>query len=93
MRLYRSFHDHKEQYGQKLIATPNIDSISVVQALKGGKLDQPREFLYWDYGRCRRRYDQVVRWKNWKGLRPGAGWRDPASRPEQLGGSRPGKGR
>ncbi len=49
----------------------NIDGISVVQALKGGRIAQPREFLYWDYGHCRRRYDQAVRWKNWKGIRLG----------------------
>lgn len=40
------------------VKTPtNIDGISVVRALKGGKLHQPRKFLYWDYGHCRRRYD------------------------------------
>jgi arylsulfatase A-like enzyme len=54
------------------VKTPtNIDGVSVVEALKGGKLLQPREFLYWDYGHCRRRYDQAVRWKNWKGIRAG----------------------
>ncbi len=48
-----------------------IDGISVVKALRGGKIDSTREFLYWDYGHCRRRYDQAVRWKDWKGIRLG----------------------
>jgi arylsulfatase A-like enzyme len=52
-------------------APSGIDGISVLKALKGGKLDQPHEYLYWDYGHCRRRYDQAVRWKRWKGIRLG----------------------
>jgi len=51
----------------------NIDGISVTTALKGCKLETPREYLYWDVGHCRRRYDQAVRWGNWKGIRLGAG--------------------
>lgn len=50
-----------------------IDGVSVVKALMGGRLDEPREYLYWDYGHCRRRYDQAVRWKDWKGIRLGRG--------------------
>jgi len=50
-----------------------IDGVSIVQALKGGKLDSSREYLYWDYGHCRSRYDQAVRWKMWKGIRLGRG--------------------
>ncbi|TWU62547.1 Arylsulfatase [Crateriforma conspicua] len=50
---------------------PRIDGVSVVTALRGGAMDQTREFLYWDYGHCRRRYDQAVRWNDWKGIRLG----------------------
>ncbi len=49
----------------------NIDGISVVRALMGGELDQPHEYLYWDYGHCRDRYDQAVRMGKWKGIRHG----------------------
>ncbi len=52
-------------------APEEIDGVSIVTALKGGKLDASREYLYWDYGHCRARYDQAVRWKNWKGIRLG----------------------
>ena len=51
--------------------TDGIDGISVVGALKGKKLDHPHEYLYWDYGHCRDRYDQAVRMGNWKGIRLG----------------------
>ncbi len=52
--------------------TPSgTDGISVVTALRGGKLTQPREYLYWDYGHCRDRYDQAVRMGKWKGIRLG----------------------
>lgn len=51
----------------------DIDGVSVVMPLKGGKLEQPHEYLYWDYGHCRRRYDQAVRLKHWKGIRAGRG--------------------
>ncbi|MCB1237047.1 MAG: arylsulfatase [Verrucomicrobiae bacterium] len=49
----------------------NIDGISVVEALKGGRLSKPHAFFYWDYGHCRKRYDQAVRLGNWKGVRNG----------------------
>jgi hypothetical protein len=49
----------------------NIDGISVVEALKGGKIKLPHKYLYWDYGHCRDRYDQAVRLGNWKGIREG----------------------
>jgi len=52
-------------------APEKIDGVSIVSALKGGKLDASREYLYWDYGHCRARYDQAVRWKKWKGIRLG----------------------
>ena len=51
----------------------DIDGMSVVNALRGGTLERHREYLYWDYGHCRRRYDQAVRWKDWKGIRLGRG--------------------
>ena len=46
-----------------------IDGISIVDALYGRKLTQSRDFLYWDYGHCRNRYHQAVRWSDWKGIR------------------------
>lgn len=52
-------------------APTNIDGISVVSALKGDNVQTERDYLYWDYGHCRRFYDQAVRWKNWKGIRAG----------------------
>lgn len=51
----------------------NIDGISIMAALKGGELQDPHPYLYWDYGHCRERYDQAVRMDNWKGIRLGAG--------------------
>ena len=45
----------------------------MVSVLKGGRLETPREYLYWDVGHCRSRYDQAVRWKNWKGICLGVG--------------------
>lgn len=46
-----------------------LDGISLVQTLEGKPLPVKHNFLYWDYGHCRARYDQAVRWKNWKGIR------------------------
>lgn len=54
-------------------SSEGIDGVSVVKVLKGGKLESPREFLYWDYGHCRGRYDQAVRLGDWKGIRLGVG--------------------
>ncbi len=52
--------------------TPEVtDGISVVAALKGEELKAERDYLYWDYGHCRRFYDQAVRWEDWKGIRLG----------------------
>ena len=39
----------------------DIDGTSVVSALAGGRVEKPHEYLYWDYGHCRDRYDQAVR--------------------------------
>ena len=50
-----------------------IDGTSVVAALRGGRVRQPHEYLYWDYGHCRMRYDQAVRLGPWKGIRLGQG--------------------
>jgi len=52
-------------------APPNVDGISVVSALAGGRIAEPHEYLYWDYGHCRDRYDQAVRMGKWKGIRLG----------------------
>ena len=50
-----------------------IDGISVLDAIKGGSLRTSHDYLYWDYGHCRKRYDQAVRIGNWKGIRHGVG--------------------
>jgi len=50
-----------------------IDGTSVLEALKGGRVKHPHEYLYWDYGHCRARYDQAVRLGPWKGIRLGQG--------------------
>lgn len=52
-------------------APDNIDGLSVAGALRGEALAEPHDYLYWDYGHCRRRYDQAVRIGNWKGVRLG----------------------
>ena len=52
-------------------APDNIDGVSIVEALRGEPLSNPHEYLYWDYGHCRRRYDQAVRLGDWKGLKLG----------------------
>lgn len=51
----------------------NIDGVSVAEALIGNPVSQPHEYLYWDYGHCRERYDQAVRMGRWKGIRLGRG--------------------
>lgn len=47
------------------------DGVDIVEALKGGKVQEPHQFLYWDYGHNRQRYDQAVRMGQWKGIRLG----------------------
>ena len=42
-----------------------------MEAFKGDRISEPHEYLYWDYGHCRDRYDQAVRLGNWKGIRLG----------------------
>lgn len=51
----------------------NIDGISFLNALNGFKLDHVHDYLYWDYGHCRDRFDQAVRMGKWKGIRLGEG--------------------
>jgi arylsulfatase A-like enzyme len=50
-----------------------VDGTSVVEALRGGRVPHPHEYLYWDYGHCRTRYDQAVRIGKWKAIRLGRG--------------------
>ena len=50
-----------------------IDGTSIVDALRGGRVKHPHEYLYWDYGHCRTRYDQAVRMGRWKAIRLGRG--------------------
>ena len=68
-----AFQDMLPTFAELAGVTPprEIDGVSVVKALQGGEAPT-REFLYWDYGHCRRRYEQAVRWKDWKGIRLGA---------------------
>ena len=51
----------------------DTDGVSFLDALQGGRIEQPHEYLYWDYGHCRHRYDQAVRMGKWKGIRLGRG--------------------
>ncbi|MBX7259586.1 MAG: sulfatase-like hydrolase/transferase [Candidatus Hydrogenedentes bacterium] len=50
---------------------PHIDGTSITHALRGGNVEKSHEYLYWDYGHCRDRYDQAVRMGKWKGIRLG----------------------
>ncbi len=52
-------------------APGGIDGISVLPALTGKNQEKTHEYLYWDYGHCRKRYDQAVRIEKWKGIREG----------------------
>ncbi|MEM7602989.1 MAG: arylsulfatase, partial [Verrucomicrobiota bacterium] len=49
----------------------SLDGIDVRDALEGKVSTTDRDFLYWDYGHCRRFYDQAVRVDDWKGIRHG----------------------
>lgn len=51
----------------------SLDGIPVVEAFLGNRLTNPHEWLYWDYGHSRGRYDQAVRLGKWKGIRLGSG--------------------
>jgi arylsulfatase A-like enzyme len=48
-----------------------IDGRSALDALLGRKRESPHDYLYWDYGHCRAKFAQAVRWKNWKSVRVG----------------------
>ncbi len=48
-----------------------IDGHSIATALRGKGPVPQHDYLYWDYGHCRRRYDQAVRMGKWKGVRLG----------------------
>ncbi len=48
-----------------------LDGISVWNAFLGRPLKKQHDYLYWDYGHTRGRYDQAVRVANWKGIRHG----------------------
>ena len=73
-----AFQDMLPTFAELAQVTPPqaIDGRSVAPELKGLELEkhvraERPEYLYWDYGHCRRRYDQAVRWKDWKGIRLG----------------------
>lgn len=48
-----------------------LDGLSIVEALEGRPLSNPHDWLYWDYGHRRNRFDQAVRMDRWKGIRLG----------------------
>ncbi len=48
-----------------------IDGISILEALHGRRMTESHDYLYWDYGHCRDRFDQAVRVGDWKGIRLG----------------------
>lgn len=50
---------------------PDLDGVSVLDAILGKTVVKPHPPLYWDYGHCRSRYDQAVRLGRWKGIRLG----------------------
>lgn len=54
-----------------IVPPQGIDGVSMAQVFRGLPQHQKHEFLYWDYGHCRTRYDQAVRLDHWKGIRLG----------------------
>jgi arylsulfatase A-like enzyme len=68
-----AFHDTMPTFAELAgVSCPAaIDGTSVAEALRGGRVKHPHEYLYWDYGHCRARYDQAVRLGPWKGIRLG----------------------
>lgn len=70
-----AFHDMLPTLAEAAGTKPpsDIDGISVLSAFKGGTIEKPHKYLYWDYGHCRDRYDQAVRMGDWKGIRLGQG--------------------
>ncbi len=47
------------------------DGVSVLPVLLGKKTGLPERFLYWEF--FERGYQQAVRWRNWKAIRPAPG--------------------
>jgi len=70
-----AFQDMMPTFAELSGATPpeRTDGISIVDALLGRPMKKKHEYLYWDYGHCRDRYDQAVRMGKWKGIRLGTG--------------------
>ncbi|RIH65529.1 N-acetylgalactosamine 6-sulfate sulfatase [Mariniphaga sediminis] len=68
-----AFQDMMSTFAELAGVTPpeTTDGISVVNRLTGKKQAKKHKYLYWDYGHCRDRYDQAVRFENWKGIRLG----------------------
>ncbi|MBT5708185.1 MAG: arylsulfatase [Verrucomicrobia bacterium] len=54
-------------------APSGMDGFSVWNAFLGRPLEKAHDYLYWDYGHTRKRYDQAVRVGDWKGIRHGVG--------------------
>jgi arylsulfatase A-like enzyme len=61
----------KRAVGNSESSVTPVDGISVLDSLKGGSQKAAHDYLYWDYGHCRKRYDQAVRIGDWKGIRLG----------------------
>ena len=60
-----------ELSGAETPSNLKLDGISITAALTGGAPEASRGHLYWDYGHCRRFYDQAVRLGDWKAIRLG----------------------
>jgi len=52
-------------------APADIDGINVLPVLLGKETALPDRFLYWEF--FERGYQQAVRWRNWKAIRPAPG--------------------
>lgn len=49
------------------------DGVSVLESFYGESVRNTHDYLYWDYGHTRNRYDQAVRLGSWKAIRHGVG--------------------
>ncbi len=54
-----------------LPAPKDIDGISMLPAILGQEQPESHDYLYWDYGHCRKVYQQAIRMDHWKGIRLG----------------------
>ncbi len=54
-----------------LPAPQDIDGISMLPTLLGQEQPESHDYLYWDYGHCRKVYQQALRMGDWKGIRVG----------------------